>query len=418
MTTSRHNDDSFWDERGGGQGQGQGEGGQGQGQGMGGDEGGGHAKRSRKQQHPHHMMQFAPDSNGVPGAATTVVGQPRAPQPRQLDHGEPQPGSTEVGIKEETEEEAECYKQAEYYKEAEAKGEEEEEEEEEEVEEQREQHAQADCGRESFGLVRRPCPGALEPGGPARPRSPPGGYADNDVKRHSDADEEEEVQEEEKEAHETEEAPAQATDNYDKDGVAPAAARPTTSKFRGVSWEKSQGKWRARCKKILLGRHTKEEDAARAYNVEAERVGLPLNVIPPSGNTDDGSHSNVPAAAAAAAAAAPAVLSMAAAAHAHAGAGSKRAALTPPLAPPKTKQARLDTPMGAASAGAAAGAAAAAALAKAIAREAALEARIKVEKAKAEASEAKAILAEKQLAVHVAEQEAAEAERTAAALSA
>jgi hypothetical protein len=33
----------------------------------------------------------------------------------------------------------------------------------------------------------------------------------------------------------------------------------------------------------MLGRHATEEAAARAYNIEAERVGLPLNVIPPAG---------------------------------------------------------------------------------------------------------------------------------------
>jgi hypothetical protein len=228
--------------------------------------------------------------------------------------------------------------------------------------------------------------------------------------------------------HATKEAAAQAIVQYKQDGVAPGdAARPATSKFKGVNWEKSSGKWRARCKKIGLGYHTKEEDAARAYNIEAERIGLiDRNVIPPAGNDDEGSNTDAAAptaaavaatAAAAAATAAPAVLSPAAAAHVHTGTGSKRSALTPPPASHTTKQMRLDC-----SVGAAAGARAAAAVA---AQVAALEARIKVTKAKTGLAErqlaaaaAAAAVAEARLAVHVAEQEAAEAERHAAALSA
>jgi len=38
----------------------------------------------------------------------------------------------------------------------------------------------------------------------------------------------------------------------------------TSSQFKGVSWNKSLGKWEATCKKNYLGHHATEEDAARA----------------------------------------------------------------------------------------------------------------------------------------------------------
>ena len=56
----------------------------------------------------------------------------------------------------------------------------------------------------------------------------------------------------------------------------------------GVSWHQSNNKWRATCKGKHLGGHTTPEDAARAYNVEAERVGRPLNVIQPTGASGAG----------------------------------------------------------------------------------------------------------------------------------
>jgi hypothetical protein len=55
------------------------------------------------------------------------------------------------------------------------------------------------------------------------------------------------------------------------------------SQFRGVHWAKAAKKWQATCKGAYLGLHTTEEGAARAYNVEAERLGRPLNGIPPAG---------------------------------------------------------------------------------------------------------------------------------------
>jgi len=143
--------------------------------------------------------------------------------------------------------------------------------------------------------------------------------------------------------HATEEAAARAYDDYVKNGVDPVQRRGT-SQFKGVSWYKSSGKWVAICKGKRLGYHVTEEVAAQAYNIEAERLGLPLNVIPPAGDADDGN------------AVAPAALALAgtaASAHTHAGAGSKRskpASASTSTAPPQRKKKRLD-----ASAAAAAG---------------------------------------------------------------
>jgi len=127
-----------------------------------------------------------------------------------------------------------------------------------------------------------------------------------------------------------------------------------SSQSNGVSWDKGPGKWKATCERKTLGFHATEEGAARVYNVEAERLGLPLNVIPPAGDAhlhpDHGSHTAAPAAALA-------VPRPAAHEHAHADAASKRAASTS-LASPQTKQMRLDTSAGVAGATAAAAAAA------------------------------------------------------------
>ena len=82
--------------------------------------------------------------------------------------------------------------------------------------------------------------------------------------------------------HSTEEAAVRAYNKYVSDGINPVKHREAnTSLFMGVSWTTSKNKWVAQCKGKYLGLHTTEEAAARAYNVEAERRGLTLNVIPP-----------------------------------------------------------------------------------------------------------------------------------------
>jgi hypothetical protein len=83
----------------------------------------------------------------------------------------------------------------------------------------------------------------------------------------------------------TEEDAARACSKYLKDGIDPVKHRDATntSQFTGVYWDKSANKWKAKCKKRYLGLHTTERAAVQAYNVEAERLGIALNVIPPTG---------------------------------------------------------------------------------------------------------------------------------------
>jgi len=97
--------------------------------------------------------------------------------------------------------------------------------------------------------------------------------------------------------HATEEAAARAYSKYITDGVDPVQRRDGTSQFssqfKGVRWQKSTKKWVAVCKSKYLGSHATEEAAARAYNIEAERIGrVDLTVIPPASDADGrGSHS-------------------------------------------------------------------------------------------------------------------------------
>ena len=57
-----------------------------------------------------------------------------------------------------------------------------------------------------------------------------------------------------------------------------------SSKFTGVSWNKMAKRWQARCKRAYLGNFATQEAAAKAYNIEAKRVGgTTLNVILPGG---------------------------------------------------------------------------------------------------------------------------------------
>ena len=87
----------------------------------------------------------------------------------------------------------------------------------------------------------------------------------------------------------TEEDAARARSKYLKDGIDPVTHRDaSTSHFTGVSWDTQKRRWKARCKGKALGYHTTEEAAAQAYNVEAELVGRPVNVIPPAGGAGGG----------------------------------------------------------------------------------------------------------------------------------
>jgi len=84
--------------------------------------------------------------------------------------------------------------------------------------------------------------------------------------------------------HATQEDAARACSKFLEDGIHPVAHREaSTSRFTGVGWNTRKNKWQTRCRGKFLGNHLAEGEAARAYNVEAARVGLALNVIPPAG---------------------------------------------------------------------------------------------------------------------------------------
>ena len=83
-----------------------------------------------------------------------------------------------------------------------------------------------------------------------------------------------------------EKAAARAYSKSLEDGIVPG--RAASSQFTGVSWHKTKNRWMAECKGKKLGRHATENAAARAYNVEAERVGRPLNIIMPAGAASAG----------------------------------------------------------------------------------------------------------------------------------
>jgi hypothetical protein len=95
-------------------------------------------------------------------------------------------------------------------------------------------------------------------------------------------------------SHTTEEDAVRAYNKYRGDGVVSVVHRgASTSQFTGVNWDKRDSRWIAKCKDKRLGSHTTEEAAARAYNVEATRVGRPLNVIPPAGSAGAGGGAGV-----------------------------------------------------------------------------------------------------------------------------
>ena len=77
--------------------------------------------------------------------------------------------------------------------------------------------------------------------------------------------------------HATEQAAARAIDAYFKDGVTPAAMRcGGTSQFKGVSFHKGSRTWYASCRGKHLGVHATEEAAAQAYNDYVENGVVPV----------------------------------------------------------------------------------------------------------------------------------------------
>jgi len=80
--------------------------------------------------------------------------------------------------------------------------------------------------------------------------------------------------------HATEQAAARAIDDYFKDGVTPAAMRGGgTSQFKGVSFHKGSRTWYATTttgRRKHLGSHATEEAAAQAYNDFVETGVVPL----------------------------------------------------------------------------------------------------------------------------------------------
>jgi hypothetical protein len=69
------------------------------------------------------------------------------------------------------------------------------------------------------------------------------------------------------EYHTMEEAAAHAYNDYVEDGVDPVKRREgKSSQFKGVFWDKGNGKWTAKCRGKHLGYHATEEAAAQAYD--------------------------------------------------------------------------------------------------------------------------------------------------------
>jgi hypothetical protein len=123
--------------------------------------------------------------------------------------------------------------------------------------------------------------------------------------------------------HATEEAAARAYSKYLQDDIDIVKHRgASTSLFTGVHWDKNSSKWRAKYKGKTLSRHATEGAAARAYNAEAERHGVALNVIPPAGAAGAGAWPD-----------------------AGSGAGPKRATLMTPAAPTTSKNTKRAVPM-------------------------------------------------------------------------
>jgi hypothetical protein len=74
-----------------------------------------------------------------------------------------------------------------------------------------------------------------------------------------------------------------AIQKYKHEGIIPHPRRHRASRWEGLQWRMHGGKWRVFCKGKCVGtfKSDDEEGAARAYNVEAKRIGLTeLNDVP------------------------------------------------------------------------------------------------------------------------------------------
>ena len=81
--------------------------------------------------------------------------------------------------------------------------------------------------------------------------------------------------------HVTEEGAVQAHDNYTRDGVVPVVRRDPsfTSQFKGVVWVKGTGKWQAQFKRKSLGYYVTEAAAAAAWAKYAEDGVDPIQLL-------------------------------------------------------------------------------------------------------------------------------------------
>ena len=82
--------------------------------------------------------------------------------------------------------------------------------------------------------------------------------------------------------HATVEAAAQAIDSYPRDGVDPVRHPEGTSQFEGVYWNNSTGRWAATLKRTHIGYHATEEAAAQADNNYVNDSGIPAKQPPSS----------------------------------------------------------------------------------------------------------------------------------------
>jgi hypothetical protein len=211
------------------------------------EEEGGQEVARRERPNPPQTVRFVPVALAAPREAATAQSQSRAPRPRQLLQHEQKHGSSyneEVEVREE-----ECSDEDAEAEEVEAMRQE---------RRRREQRARApgasSVGREEAGAD------VLAPASQRVLTSQFNGVHWNKGRGKWQV----KCKGKYLGLHATEEAAARAYNNYGKDSV--DTVQRNSSQFRGVSWEKRRGKWKAECKKKSLGYHPTEEAAARAYH--------------------------------------------------------------------------------------------------------------------------------------------------------